>query len=125
MSYILVVNPRILELAAGPSGLGLNPLMTATGVSSALMSIVMGVTTNVPFGMIPGMGLNAYITYSVCKALGVSWAQALSASFVGGMCLFLMSALGICHQVVRLALSDHLKKAITVAIGVFQALIGM
>jgi AGZA family xanthine/uracil permease-like MFS transporter len=71
------------------------------------------------------MGLNAYLTYSVCLTLNVSWQQALSASFVGGALLTLLCCLGVVDLVVQRVLPVHLKMSITVAIGVFQALIGL
>jgi len=125
MSYILVVNPRILLVAASAYGVSLESLMTATTASAAVMTLFIGLYANVPFGLMPGMGLNAYLAYSVCRALNVTWQQALSSSFVGGSLLALMSFLGITDWILRHTLPDHLKKAITVAIGVFQALIGL
>lgn len=123
-SYILVVNPAILYVASGPSGLDIVPLVTATAMSSAFGSLVIGLGSNMPFAMVPGMGLNAYFAYGICEALGVSYQQALSCSFVGGVILMLLSALGASDLVVRWVLSEHLKKAITAAIGMFQAMIG-
>eukprot|EP00972_Heterocapsa_arctica_P048636 7168392-Heterocapsa_arctica.AAC.1 len=72
----------------------------------------------------PGMGLNAYFAFGICHTFDVTWQQALSCTFVSGAVLVVMAMLGICNWVVATILSEHLKKAITVAIGVFQALIG-
>lgn len=99
--------------------------MTATTASAAVMTLFVGLYANVPFGLMPGMGLNAYLAYSVCRALNVTWQQALSSSFVGGAMLALMSFVGITDRILQNTLPEHLKKAITVAIGVFQALIGL
>lgn len=120
MSYILVVNPVILSGANLEKG----PVMTATALSAAFGSLVIGVASNTPLGLMPGMGLNAYFTYGLCKTFDVSWQEALSCCFVSGVLLLLLAVAGVCQALVRKVLSDQLKKAITVAIGLFQALIG-
>jgi len=124
MSYIMIVHPAILHVAAGGNGIGLAPLVTTTALSAAFGSLFVGLSTNTPFGLMPGMGLNAYFSYGVCKALGVSYQKALSCSFVGGAVLLFLCAVGACDRIVRCLLSEHLKKAITAAIGLFQAMIG-
>jgi len=124
MSYIMIVHPAILHVAAGRDGFGLAPLVTTTALSAAFGSMLVGLSTNTPFGLMPGMGLNAYFSYGVCKALDVSYQKALSCSFVGGAVLLFLCAVGACDRIVRYLLSEHLKKAITAAIGLFQAMIG-
>lgn len=124
MSYIMVVNPVILSAANPERPLEAAPLMSATAFAAAIGSLAIGVLGKAPFAMMPGMGLNAYFTYGICHQFGLSWQQAMSSCFVAGVALLLLAALGVCHWLVRKALSEHLKKAITVAIGVFQAMIG-
>jgi len=123
MSYIMIVHPTILHVATG-SGIGLAPLVTTTALSAAFGSLLVGLSTNTPFGLMPGMGLNAYFSYGVCKALGVSYQKTLSCSFIGGAALLFLCHVGLCDRMVRCLLSEHLKKAITAAIGLFQAMIG-
>lgn len=124
MSYILLVNPTILHLA---STLGdafrMDDLVSSTALTAAFASLFVGLTTNLPFCIMPGMGLNAYFTFGICQLLDVSWQKALSCCFVSGVVLLVLSALGTTTWIQRMV-PNHLKKAITVAIGLFQALIG-
>jgi len=125
MSYIMVVNPMILSNASTPGNL-LPPqsVMTGTALAAAFGSLVAGFLGDAPLGLMPGMGLNAYFAFGLCATFGVSWQEALSCCFVSGALLTALAVFGVCHFVVSVLLSEHLKKAITVAIGVFQALIG-
>lgn len=125
MSYIMVVNPVILSRAATPDNpWQMEAIMTATGLSAGLSSLIVGLLADAPLGLMPGMGLNAYFAFGICHTFGVSWQQAMTCSFVSGVLLLIMAVMGICNWIVAKVLSDHLKKAITVAIGIFQALIG-
>lgn len=124
MSYILVVNPVILGSADPASHISAETIMTATAVSAAVGSFVVGLFGNAPLGLMPGMGLNAYFSFGICRAFNVTFGQAMSCCFVSGAALLLLAVLGVCQWIVTTVLSEHLKKAITVAIGVFQALIG-
>lgn len=125
MSYIMVVNPMILGRAASQSNpMAAESVMTATAFSSAFGCLAVGLLGDAPLGLMPGMGLNAYFAFGICKTFDVTWEEALSCSFVSGALLLTFALLGVCHWVVSVVLSDHLKKAITVAIGIFQALIG-
>jgi len=81
MSYILFVNPQILSLAGMPS----QAVFLATIISSAIGTLVMGLFANVPYALAPGMGLNAFFTYTVVFALGYSWQQALALVFICGL----------------------------------------
>eukprot|EP00439_Symbiodinium_sp_Y106_P023293 s6219_g2.t2 len=116
MCYILVVNPVILGSADPDSH---ETIMTATAVSSAIGCLVVALSSDAPLGLMPGMGLNAYFSFGICRSF-----HALSCCFVSGAALLLLAVLGVCQWIVTTVLSEHLKKAITVAIGVFQALIG-
>jgi len=124
MSYILVVNPVILGSADPSSHISAETIMTATAVSAAVGSFIVGLCGNAPLGLMPGMGLNAYFSFGICRAFNVTFGQAMSCCFVSGAALLLLALLGVCQWIVTTVLSEHLKKAITVAIGVFQALIG-
>ena len=86
MAYIIFVNPSMLSLA----GTADNPMPTgaiflATIIASAVGTLVMGLFANVPYAQAPGMGLNAFFTFTVCGALGFTWQQALAMVFICGM----------------------------------------
>eukprot|EP00930_Biecheleria_cincta_P006199 TRINITY_DN107180_c0_g1_i1.p1 TRINITY_DN107180_c0_g1~~TRINITY_DN107180_c0_g1_i1.p1 ORF type:complete len:540 (+),score=102.22 TRINITY_DN107180_c0_g1_i1:53-1672(+) len=124
MSYILVVNPVILAAADEVNPVSTAALMTATALAACIGSLVVALIGDAPLGLMPGMGLNAYFSFGICRTFGVSFGQAMSCCFVSGFLLLILTALGICNFIVSKVLSEHLKKAITVAIGIFQALIG-
>lgn len=124
MSYILLVNPTILHQASTPGDdFPMDALVSSTALTAAFASLLVGLTANLPFDIMPGMGLNAYFTFGICQLLDVSWRKALSCCFISGVALLLLSALGTTTWIQRMV-PNHLKKAITVAIGLFQALIG-
>eukprot|EP00929_Paragymnodinium_shiwhaense_P064293 TRINITY_DN32197_c0_g1_i1.p1 TRINITY_DN32197_c0_g1~~TRINITY_DN32197_c0_g1_i1.p1 ORF type:complete len:584 (+),score=138.30 TRINITY_DN32197_c0_g1_i1:118-1869(+) len=124
MSYIMVVNPVILSKSDPHDTRLVEPVMTATALAAAIGSLYVGLVGNAPLGLMPGMGLNAYFSFGICHAMNVTWQQAMSCCFASGALLSFLALVGACQAVVRMVLSDHLKKAITVAIGLFQALIG-
>lgn len=125
MSYIMVVNPVILSKASSPGHeVDTSSVMMATAFSAAIGSLAVGIFGKAPLGLMPGMGLNAYFAFGICHNFHVTWGQALTCCFVSGALLLLLALAGVCNWIVTKVLSDHLKKAITVAIGVFQALIG-
>jgi adenine/guanine/hypoxanthine permease len=119
MAYILVVNPLILSEAGVP----LDGALFATAVSAALGSILMGLLANYPFALAPGMGLNAYFTYSVVLGLGVPWQTALGAVFLSGV-FFILLTLGRIRELVIRAIPMGLKLATGAGIGLFIAFIG-
>ncbi|HEV2131160.1 MAG TPA: NCS2 family permease, partial [Longimicrobiaceae bacterium] len=120
MAYILVVNPLILAEAGVP----IEGALFATAVAAALGSILMGVLANYPFALAPGMGLNAYFTYSVVLGMGVPWQTALGAVFVSGV-VFLLLTLGRIRELVVRAIPLTLKLATGAGIGLFIAFIGL
>merc|ERR1719440_756863 len=125
MSYILVVNPVvILGNARKPDPIPVAPLMSATAVSSVVGCLLCGLWANMPLGLMPGMGLNAYFVFGICHTFDVSFQEALTCAFMAGFLLLVLSQLGVCHWLVKTILSQHLKNAITVSIGMFQAMIG-
>ena len=120
MAYILAVNPAILAA----TGMNQAALVTATAIGAAFSTLLMAFLTNYPLALAPGMGINAYFTYTVCLTLGVPWQSALGMVFING-CLFLaLSVTGVRERIVY-AIPYQLKIAITCGIGLFIAFIGM
>jgi AGZA family xanthine/uracil permease-like MFS transporter len=123
MSYILFVNPAILGQAIHvPNAFG--QLLFATAMASCIGSIVMGVFARYPFALAPGMGLNAYFTYSVCLAQKIPWQTALGAVFVESI-IFLFLSFGGVRQAILNGIPSSIKFATTAGIGLFLALIGL
>jgi len=120
MAYILAVNPMILSA----TGMDQAALVTATAIGAAFSTLLMAALTNYPLALAPGMGINAYFTYTVCLGLGVPWQSALGMVFING-CLFLgLSVTGVRERIVH-AIPYQLKIAITCGIGLFIAFIGL
>ena len=120
MAYILAVNPDILSA----TGMDRGALVTATACGAALSTILMALLTNYPLALAPGMGINAYFTYSVCIGMGVPWQGALAMVFVNGVTFLALSLTGIRERIVN-AIPYQLKIAITCGIGLFIAFIGL
>ena len=120
MAYIVVVNPLILADAGMPK----EAVMAATCLAAALGSFLMGWLTNYPFALAPGMGLNAFFTYTIVLGMGLSWQAALGAVFISGILFFLLTISGI-RQALITSIPMNLKYAISVGIGLFIALIGL
>ncbi|KRM71649.1 NCS2 family nucleobase cation symporter-2 [Lacticaseibacillus brantae DSM 23927] len=120
MSYILFVNPQILSLTGMPS----QAVFLATIISSAVGTLIMGLFANVPYALAPGMGLNAFFTYTVVFALGFSWQQALALVFICGVINILITVTKI-RKLIILAIPDVLQHAIGGGIGVFVAYVGL
>src|SRR5215467_9024202 len=91
MAYIVFVNPSILKEA----GMPLAAVTAATCVSAAAGSLLIGVFARYPIALAPGMGLNAYFTYTVVKGMGVAWQTALGAVFLSGVAFFLLTLIGL------------------------------
>lgn len=123
MAYILFVNPEILGQAiAVPEARA--QLLTATALSAAGGSILMGLLARYPFAQAPGMGLNAYFTYTVVLGQKVPWQTALGAVFVVGAVFALLSQGGV-RQAIVSSLPPNLKHAMTAGVGLFLAFIGL
>lgn len=120
MAYILAVNPSILSV----SGMDAGAVFTATALSSAIATLVMGFVANLPFALAPGMGLNAFLSFTVCLGMGYSWQFALTAIFVEGIIFILLTAFNVREAIVN-SIPSNLKKAISVGIGLFVAFIGL
>ena len=119
MAYILCVNPSVLSAA----GLPFDVVAFATCCTAIVGSGIVGLFGHLPFGLAPGMGLNAYFAYGVVVAKGVSHRAALPAVLIMSAVFTLLSATGACAFLQRV-MPSNLKHATTVAIGIFQAFIG-
>ena len=120
MAYILAVNPNIL----GAANMDTGAVFTATALSSAIATLVMGIFANLPFALAPGMGLNAFLAYTVCLTMGYSWQFALTAIFCEGIIFLLLTFFNVREAIVN-SIPANLKKAIGVGIGLFIAFIGL
>jgi AGZA family xanthine/uracil permease-like MFS transporter len=120
MAYIIVVNPAILEAAGIPKG----PSMTATIISAAFGTLVMGVYAKRPFAIAPYMGENAFIAFTVVKVLGYPWQTALGAIFLAGVLFTLLTVLRIRGWLAE-AIPLNLKYSFAVGIGLFLTFIGL
>lgn len=117
--YIIILNPSILS----QTGMPFNGVLTATIIVSAFCSIMMGIYANNPILVAPGMGLNAFFTFSVVIGMGVRWETALGAVFWAGVVFILLSVFNIRTYIVR-AIPKQLRYAVAAGIGLFIALIG-
>jgi adenine/guanine/hypoxanthine permease len=120
MAYIIFVNPAILS----ETGMPLAAVTTATCLCAAFGSIMMGALANYPLALAPGMGLNAYFTYTVVKGMGVPWQTALGAVFLSGIIFLLLTIGGIRQRLVG-AIPHELHAAVAGGIGLFIAFIGL
>lgn len=120
MAYIILVNPLILS----GTGMELNAVFVATCLAAALGSAVMGIVANYPIALAPGMGLNAYFTYTVVNGMNVDWQTALGAVFVSGVIFLAISLFKIREAVVN-AIPHSLKLAISAGVGLFLAIIAL
>lgn len=120
MAYILAVNPSIL----GDAGMDRGAVFTATALTSAIASILMGLLANLPVALAPGMGLNAFFTYTVVMGMGYSWQTALTAVFLEGILFILLSLVNVREAIID-SVPTNLKKAVAVGIGLFITLIGL
>jgi adenine/guanine/hypoxanthine permease len=119
MAYIIFVNPAILHEA----GMPLAAVTAATCVSAGFASLLMGWFARYPIALAPGMGLNAYFTYTVVKGMGIPWQAALGAVFLSGVAFLLLTVAGI-RQLIIAAMPRELYAAVAAGIGLFIALIG-
>ncbi|MGO1580917.1 MAG: NCS2 family permease [Peptoniphilaceae bacterium] len=120
MSYILIVNPKILSEA----GMDKGAVFTTTIIASIIGILIMGFYANLPFALAPGMGLNAFFTYTVVMQMGKSWEFALTAVFLEGIVFMILSLFKV-REAIFMAIPLTLKKAVSVGIGLFIALIGL
>jgi adenine/guanine/hypoxanthine permease len=120
MAYIVVVNPVIL----GAAGMPVAGVAAATCFAAAFGSILMGLVSNYPLALAPGMGLNAYFTYTVVKSMGVPWQTALGCVFLSGVAFLVLALLGV-RQLIMNAIPRALFAAVAGGVGLFIAFIGL
>lgn len=119
MAYIIFVNPAILS----QTGLDKNAVFVATCIGAAVGTLIMALYANLPFALAPGMGLNAFFTYTVCMQMKYTPKQALAAVFLSGLIFIIITAFGLRQAIVR-SIPNTLKHAMTAGIGLFIAFIG-
>ncbi len=121
MSYILAVNPSMFcQLEGMPAG----AVFTSTALAAIIGCIAMAFWGKLPFGLAPGMGINAFFVYSVCLGMGYSWQFALTAVLIEGLIFILLTATNVREAIVN-AIPQSLRNAIGAGIGLFIAFIGL
>ena len=125
MAYILAVNPSIFSaLGGGDNPMPTDAVFTATALASIIGCLVMAIYAKKPFGLAPGMGLNAFFVFTVCLGMGYSWQFALTAVFIEGIIFILLTIFKVRELIVD-AIPAGLKTAISAGIGLFIAFIGL
>ena len=119
MAYIIVVNPAIIS----QTGMSFNGVLFATILVSAFSSIAMGLFANLPFALAPGMGINAFFTYSLVLGMGIPWETALGAVFLSGVLFIILSIFKVRVTIVK-AVPASLRYAVAAGIGLFLTFIG-
>jgi adenine/guanine/hypoxanthine permease len=120
MAYILAVNPSILA----NTGMDKGALVTVTALSAAMATLIMALLTNYPIALAPGMGINAFFTFTIVIGRGVPWREALGMVFVNGVIFLVLSVTGVRERIIA-AIPHSLKIAVTCGIGLFIAFIGL
>ena len=121
MAYILAVNPSIFSALEGmPNG----AVFTATALAAIIGTLVMSFYAKKPFGLAPGMGLNAFFVFTVCLGMGYTWQFALTAIFIEGIIFIILSITKVREMIVN-AIPKTLKNAIGAGIGLYIAFIGL
>lgn len=121
MSYILAVNPGMFSLLDGMSA---GAVFTSTALAAIVGCLVMALWAKLPFGLAPGMGLNAFFVYTVCMGMGYSWQFALTAVLIEGLIFIVLTLTNLREAIVN-AIPTSLKNAIGAGIGLFIAFIGL
>ena len=120
MSYILAVNPNMFAICGMPA----NSVFTATALAAIIGTLVMAFWAKLPFGLAPGMGLNAFFVFSVCLGMGHSWQFALTAILIEGFIFIILTLTNLREAIVN-AIPVTLKHSIGAGIGLFIAFIGL
>lgn len=123
MAYILAVNPSIFG-ALATQGMPTDAVFTATALAAIVGCLVMSIYAKKPFGLAPGMGLNAFFVFTVCLGMGHSWQMALTAIFLEGILFILLTVTNVRKLIVD-AIPMNLKRAIGAGIGLYIAFIGL
>lgn len=124
MAYILFVNPAIMSGYGGIATLDVSAVFLATALAAGLATLAMGIFVNLPVALAPGMGLNAFFSFTIVFGLGYTWEQALGAVLVSGIIYLIITLTGLRAKVVQ-AIPQSLKYAIGAGIGFFIAYIGL
>jgi AGZA family xanthine/uracil permease-like MFS transporter len=120
MVYILAVQPGIMTAA----GMDAGQVFTATAISAGVATLVMAFVGKLPIALASGLGINAFIAFSVCGAMGFTWQTAISAVFVEGIIFIILSVTDVREKIID-GIPDTLKKAVALGIGMFIAFIGL
>ncbi len=120
MSYVLFVIPATLT----ETGMDLGALFTATALSAIISTLIMALYANYPIALAPGMGMQAFFTYTVVLTLGYSWQEALFAIFLSGLLFIALSVSGLRKKIIN-TIPNAVKHSVTIGIGLFIAFIGM
>ena len=120
MAYIVAVNPVIL----GEAGMPVAAVAAATCLAAGIGSILMGLCSNYPLALAPGMGLNAYFTFTVVKGMGIPWPTALGCVFLSGLAFLILTVAGV-RQLIISAVPRALFAAVAGGVGLFIAFIGL
>ncbi|GKQ43265.1 guanine permease [Companilactobacillus sp. RD055328] len=120
MAYILFVNPNVL----GAAGMSKGAIFTATALTSALGCLIMGLVAKYPFTVAPGLGINAFFTYTVVIGMGVSWKTALAGVFLASIIFIIITIFKIREAIIN-AIPKDMKLAIAAGIGLFIAFLGL
>ncbi len=123
MAYILAVNPSIFSNLAD-KGMDTNAVFTATALAAIIGTLAMAIYAKKPFGLAPGMGLNAFFVFTVCLGMGYSWQFALTAILIEGF-IFVVLTLTSIRTLIVDAIPASIKRAIGAGIGLFIAFIGL
>lgn len=120
MAYIVLVNPAIL----GQAGMPVASVAAATCFAAGFASILMGLVANTPLALAPGMGLNAYFSFTVVQQMGVPWPVALGCVFISGVCFLVLTVTGV-RQLIVSVIPTYLFAAVAGGIGLFIGFIGL
>ena len=120
MAYIIFVNPGLLS----QTGMDFNAVLLATCISASIGTALTGLMANVPFAQAPGMGLNAFFTYTICFGMGYTWQQGLAIVLLSGILFFIMAVSPLRSKIIA-SIPGFLKNAISAGIGLFIAFIGL
>jgi AGZA family xanthine/uracil permease-like MFS transporter len=120
MAYIIVVNPGILS----KTGMPFAGVLLATVLVAMISSILMGLVANLPFAVAPGMGINAFFTFSLCLTMGIKWQTALGSVFISGIIFIILSVTGVRKAIVE-SIPASIRYGVASGIGLFLTIIGL
>lgn len=124
MVYILVVNPSILDPAAGMAGYTFDELFTATALAAIIACLLMGLYSRFPVALAPGMGVNAFLSYTICLGMGFTFEQGLMVVFISGILFLILTVTGTRMKILD-SIPKSMKLAISAGIGFFIAVVGL